>query len=75
MSDTELSFWEHLDVLRGAILRIAVVVVIMAIIMFCLSDTLFAIVLAPCSSDFVTFRMMGTEAFHLQLINTLLTEH
>ena len=74
MGDTELSFWEHLDVLRGAILRIAVVVVIMAIIMFCLRDTLFAIVLAPCSSDFVTFRLMGTEAFHLQLINTLLTE-
>ena len=74
VNDTELSFWEHLDVLRGAILRIAVVVVIMAIIMFCLRDTLFAIVLAPCSSDFVTFRLMGTEAFHLQLINTLLTE-
>jgi sec-independent protein translocase protein TatC len=71
---TELSFWEHLDVLRGVMWRILVAIVVMAAAMFCLRDTLFSVVLAPSSSDFITFRLTDTAPFQINLINTLLTE-
>lgn len=74
MTEQPLSFWEHLDVLRWAIIRSLVVVVVFAVAAFCLKDWLFNVVLAPTSSDFITFRLMGTEPFHLHLINTGLTE-
>ena len=74
MQDKELSFWEHLDVLRGVMWRVLVAIVAMAAVMFCLRETLFSIVLAPSSSDFITFRLIGTEPFQINLINTLLTE-
>jgi sec-independent protein translocase protein TatC len=61
-------------VLRWAIIRSLVVVVVFAVAAFCLKDWLFNVVLAPTSSDFITFRLMGTEPFHLHLINTGLTE-
>ena len=41
---------------------------------FCLKDELFAIVLAPRSSDFITYRLMGVEPFSVHLMNTGLTE-
>ena len=41
------SFWEHLDVLRGAIMNIAAVTVIFSIIAFAFKEALFAVVLAP----------------------------
>ena len=69
-----LSFWSHLDVLRWTILRSLGAVVAFAVVAFCLKDWLFAVVLAPCSSDFITFRLMGAEPFHIHLMNTALTE-
>ena len=60
MTEQPLSFWEHLDVLRWAIIRSLVVVVVFAVAAFCLKDWLFNVVLAPTSSDFITFRLMGT---------------
>ncbi|MCR4604214.1 MAG: twin-arginine translocase subunit TatC [Prevotella sp.] len=74
MSDQPLSFWGHLDVLRWTIIRSLVVVVAFAVVAFCMKDWLFDVVLAPTSSDFITFRLMGTEAFRIHLINTGLTE-
>ena len=59
MSDTPtMTFWDHLDELRSVIIR----------------DELFAIVLAPRSSDFITYRLMGVEPFSVHLMNTGLTE-
>jgi len=74
MSDQPLSFWGHLDVLRWTIIRSLIVVVAFAVIAFCLKDWLFYVVLAPTSSDFITFRLMGAEPFSIHLINTGLTE-
>jgi len=74
MSDQPLSFWGHLDVLRWTIIRSLVVVVVFAVGAFCLKDWLFDVVLAPTSSDFITFRLMGVEPFQIHLINTGLTE-
>lgn len=50
------------------------VTVLFAIIAFVLKDELFAIVLAPRSSDFLTYRLLGVEDFQLHLMNTGLTE-
>ena len=68
------TFWDHLDVLRASLIRMAIAVVIFGIVAFCMKEALFNIVLAPCSSDFITYRLLGAEAFHIHLMNTGLTE-
>ena len=68
------TFWEHLDELRSCIIRSLAVVAVAAIAAFCLKDELFAIVLAPHTGDFVTYRLMGIEPFVIQLMNIGLTE-
>lgn len=74
MSEQPATFWEHLDVLRWTIIRSLAVVVLLAVVAFCLKDWLFAVVLAPRTSEFITFRLMGTEPFSIHLMNTGLTE-
>ena len=75
MKNEEAStFWDHLDVLRSALLRVAVVTVLFAVAAFVMKDWLFAVVLAPRSSDFITYRLLGAEPFFLHLMNTGLTE-
>ena len=69
-----MTFWDHLDELRSVIIRIIVITVVAAVGAFFLKDELFAIVLAPRSSDFITFRLMGVEPFSVHLMNTGLTE-
>lgn len=70
----ELSFWEHLEELRGCLWRILFAVVISGIGAFCMKDYLFDVVLAPCHSDFITYRLLGAGPFSLHLINTGLAE-
>ena len=69
-----MTFWDHLDELRSVIIRIVLVVVVAAAVAFCLKEQLFAIVLAPRTSDFITYRLMGVEPFSVHLMNTGLTE-
>jgi sec-independent protein translocase protein TatC len=69
-----LTFWDHLDELRGVIIRALLVTMVAAAVAFCLKDELFAIVLAPRSSDFITYRLMDVEPFSISLMNTGLTE-
>ena len=69
-----MTFWDHLDELRSVFIRILVVTAAVAVVAFCLKDELFAIVLAPRSSDFITYRLMGVEPFCVNLMNTGLTE-
>ncbi len=71
----QATFWEHLDELRSVIIRSLLVVVVAAIVAFFLKDCLFSIVLAPRSSDFISYRLIGIdEVFQISLINTGLTE-
>lgn len=70
----QATFWDHLDQLRYAILRSLGVTVALAVVAFCLKEPLFKVVLAPHSSDFITYRLIGADAFELHLINTGLTE-
>lgn len=75
MSETPtMTFWDHLDELRSVIIRTMVVTVVAAAVAFCLKEQLFDIVLAPRSSDFITYRLMGVEPFSIHLMNTGLTE-
>ncbi|MBR6843290.1 MAG: twin-arginine translocase subunit TatC [Prevotella sp.] len=69
-----MTFWDHLDELRSVIIRMLIVVVVATVVAFSLKDELFAVVLAPRSSDFITYRLMGVEPFSIHLMNTGLTE-
>ena len=73
-SGEALTFWDHLDALRSSLLRMAIAVTVLAVGAFFLKDELFAVVLAPRSSDFVTYRLLGADHFCLHLMNTGLTE-
>ena len=77
------SLWEHFDVLRTAIVKIAAVAVGFGIAAFCFKEGLFAVVLAPKDDGFVTYRLFNriaawaggeTGSFAVQLINTGLAE-
>ena len=72
--DQELTFWEHLDVLRGDIIRIILVTVVCGLVAFYFKKPLFDILLAPKSSDFITYRLIGAEQFDVHLMNIGLTE-
>jgi len=69
-----ITFWDHLDELRSVIIRVLVVTVVAAAVAFCLKEELFAIVLAPRTSEFITFKLMGVEPFSIHLMNIGLTE-
>ena len=69
-----LTFWDHLDELRGTLIRIICAVVVFGIAAFVMKEELFSVVLAPRSSDFITYRLLGTEEFSIHLMNIGLTE-
>ena len=75
MNSERATFWDHLDELRSVIIRSLIAVAIAATVAFCLKDWMFSVVLAPRSSDFVSYRLLGIdEGFRLSLMNTGLTE-
>lgn len=76
-----MTMGEHLEVLRRMLFRIAGVVLVMGIAIFYFKDETFDILLAPHTSDFITFRwveqlmaMMGMnfvfEPYNVSLIST-----
>ncbi|MGN0070161.1 MAG: twin-arginine translocase subunit TatC [Prevotella sp.] len=72
--EQELTFWEHLDVLRSLLIRTILAAVVFGLVAFFFKEQLFDIVLAPKSSKFITYRLMGTEPFDIHLFNVGLTE-
>ena len=74
MTNSEATFWEHLDQLRASILRSLAVIVVFAVVAFCFKEELFRVVLAPRSGDFFLYRWLGAAPFQLHLMNTGLTE-
>lgn len=78
------SFWDHLDVLRTAIVKSLLVAVVFGVAAFCFKEELFAVILAPKDAGFITYRLLYalsglvTEAdvpdFLVKLINTGLAE-
>lgn len=80
--DTQ-SFWEHLDVLRAAIMKIIAVSVVFGVVAFFLKEQMFDVILAPRQSDFITYRLFGKislwigeepDSFTVRLINTGLAQ-
>ncbi len=78
-----MTFWEHLDELRGSLIRAAVAVVVLTVVAFLAKDILFDIVLAPQKADFITYRWLdslqeglteSTAAAEVPLINTGLAQ-
>lgn len=79
----EMSFWDHLDALRCVLVKMAVVLIAIAVVLFMLMPRIFdAIIMAPCDGNFVLYRLFAriTEAipgvptfstsdFHVNLIN------
>ncbi len=54
----ELTFWDHLDVLRFALMRSTIAVFIMAIVAFYFTDFVYSqVILGPKSPDFITNRL------------------
>lgn len=76
MSDTaeNKSFWDHLEDLRGSLIRIVVAVFGFSVLAFCFKDLLFKVVLAPKDSNFFMYKLFGGSDFSLNLMNTGLTE-
>ena len=68
------TFWDHLDELRGCLIRMLIAIAILALVAFGMKETLFDIVLAPRDSSFITYRLLGVSPFSIHLMNTGLTE-
>ena len=79
------TFWEHLDVLRSMLIRIAVVTVLFAVVAFFFKEEMFSIILAPKEPEFITYRLLShisvfgsaddmSTDFHVSLINTGLAQ-
>ena len=64
-----MSFWEHLDVLRGSLFRALGAVCLCSVLGLVFREFLFdGIVLAPTRSDFIVYRLLGWS-FSMELIN------
>ena len=56
--DVDMSFWEHLDVLRFAMMRSFAVVFVLAIVAFYFTDFVYSqVILGPKNPDFITNQM------------------
>lgn len=86
MADENTTFWDHLDVLRAAIIRVVVVFVVFFGVAFAFKEQLFAVVMAPRSSNFVFYQLLnviigllpvsseGVEAFEIDIFNAQLAQ-
>lgn len=84
MKEADMTFWEHLDVLRSSLIRIALVTVICGLVAFFFKKEMFDVILAPKNADFITYRLLNeickllglplVDDFSVRLINTGLAE-
>ncbi len=76
----DLSFWGHIDDLRNVLVRIAVVIVVLAVAAFVAMPYIFDnVIMAPCSPDFITYSLFnylsdlmgdgGVGDFHPQIVS------
>ena len=80
-NDDLLTFGGHLEVLRQMLFRIIAVTGVIAMVVFCLKDTTWQVLLAPSEWDFCTYRRLESlmqsmgidfhfEEFHVNMIAT-----
>ena len=63
-----MTFWDHLEELRGTVFRSIIAVCVFSVLGFIFKRPLFYVVLRPASPDFVIYRLLGWT-FDLELIN------
>jgi len=69
----EMTFWDHLEELRGTILRSLAAVCLCAVLGLIFRDFLFnGVILPPTRPDFVVYRLLGWD-FTMRLINVELS--
>lgn len=74
-----LTFWDHVEVLRHCLFRILVAALVASVGAFCFKDALFSVILAPKDAGFVTYRLFerisgNVTQFSLSLINVNLAQ-
>ena len=75
----ELTFWDHLEVLRWALFRIACVLAVCTVVTFISMPYIFdQYIMAPTTSDFFVYKWLAevsgglfsfSDDFHVQIIN------
>lgn len=86
MSQADMTFWDHLDELRGVLVKIAVLMAVLTVGCFMAMPRIFdQVILAPCNSDFPLYRLFDVLAglwpgavdlrpdFHVDLVSVELT--
>lgn len=65
----EMSFWDHLEVLRGTLFRSLLAVTLISVVVFCFKKFVFDdVVLAPTRSDFWVYRLLHMDV-SMNLVN------
>lgn len=87
MAEREMSFWDHLEEFRWTLIRIIGALLVLTIVGFIIIPSIFdTIILAPRSSDFVTYRFLeeagkyipflpdfSAESFDVKMLNINMT--
>ncbi len=63
-----MSFWDHVDVLRGTLFRSAGAILLLSVVFMAIPHRLFEVVLWPSTPDFILYRWLGLD-FGMSLIN------
>ena len=68
----EMSFWGHIEALRGHIIRSVIVIFSIAIVLFCFPEFLFdTVIFGPIKNDFLTYRAFCKLSHLLELNDDL----
>jgi sec-independent protein translocase protein TatC len=72
----EMSFWGHIEALRGHITRSVIVVLVLSVVLFCYPEFLFdTVIFGPLRSDFITYREFCNLSHALNLGDQLCFGH
>ena len=63
-----MSFWDHLEVLRGTLFRSVLAILLVSVFFLAIPERLFKAVLWPTTPDFILYRWLGLD-FSMSLIN------
>ncbi|MBQ9185593.1 MAG: twin-arginine translocase subunit TatC [Bacteroidales bacterium] len=65
----EMSFWDHLDALRGALLRMIAAVFVCSVAIFCMKTWVFdSLIFAPVNGDFFVYKWLKADV-DINLVN------
>lgn len=68
-ADGGMTFWDHLDVLRGTLIRIVVAVLLVSVAIFCMKSWVFdGLIFAPTRPDFFVYKWLNADV-NIQLVN------